>query len=221
MWKGKPRFRETRHLPKVFKANVQLNKNATPGLSNNKAPTFKHYTHTDHLVHGRNRSHQVCNSWTILETPHFLEAPGTRLCASHLSLTTLQGLGKLSHLDQDNSMESRATRVWSLALESAWAWAQTPFLSLHTVLTCSGLPADGRGILFLLLPRGPPQALASSPSPQNIPCSPLGNCKLQSHLFTGSFHQVHTSLNLEHPFHPPLIFLRLTTSASSPLYQNP
>ena len=60
------------------------------------------------------------------------------------------------------------------------------------------------------------------------PCSPalllkhtnlshLGNCKLQSHLFTGSFHQVHSSPNLEHP---ALTFLKLTTSASFPLFQN-
>lgn len=62
--------------------------------------------------------------------------------------------------------------------------------------------------------------MLSSSSPQTYNLSHLGNCRLRSHLFTDSFHQVRTSLNLEYPFHPALTFLKLITSASVPLFHN-
>lgn len=93
------------HLPKVKQLiSTWLSENSTLRLSNTKVHTCRHYTHTDHLVHGRNWDNQVCNSQT-LKTPHthtqnthqktpqithILKASWARLCDSHLSLTTPQ-----------------------------------------------------------------------------------------------------------------------------------
>ena len=76
MWKKKPRLRETSYSsPKVFKANMWLDKNSTPGLYNNEAPTFKHYTH-NHFVHRKNKGHQLYNSPALLRTRHTIKHHG-------------------------------------------------------------------------------------------------------------------------------------------------